>query len=187
MQLDERFWDGTSGGYFNSRADDASIVLRLKEDYDGAEPSPNSLAALNLLRLERMLGGGKYRERALQTIAGLRRQWSGVPHAMPQMLCAVELALEAPRSVVLAGDPAVADFKALAAALHSQLGPRRAILAADGGAGQYWLAARLPHLAEIKPTAGEATAYLCEGFTCQAPVADPGALRGLLDTGAGPL
>jgi len=185
-QLDDGFWDEAAGGYFNSRADDASIVVRLKEDYDGAEPSPNSLAALNLLRLERMIGGEAFRERARRTIGALRRQWSGVPHALPQMLCAVELALEAPRSVVLAGDPAAADFKALAAVLHARLGPRRAILAADNGAGQRWLVARLPHLAEMKPTSGRATAYLCEGFICQAPVTDPAALFRLLDT-SGPL
>ena len=195
-QLDARFWDAAAGGYFNSRADDASIVVRLKEDYDGAEPSPNSLAALNLLRLERMAGDGAgrtvpselrdgssgglvlpYRERALRTIAALRRQWSGVPHALPQMLCAVELALEAPRSVVLAGDPASVDFKALAAVLHAQLGPRRAILAADGGAGQNWLAVRMPYLAEMKPLGGRAAAYVCEEFACLAPVNEPVDLR----------
>ena len=57
-RMDELFWDAAQGGYFNSRADDASIIVRLKEDYDGAEPSPNSLAAMNLVRLSRMVGDG---------------------------------------------------------------------------------------------------------------------------------
>ena len=198
-QMDALFWDAVAGGYFNSRADDATVILRLKEDYDGAEPSPNSLAALNLVRLARMLGdevgrtvpgapndgssGGlalPYVERARQTLAAFRAQWSGNPHALPQMLCAVELALEPPRTVVLAGDPAAKDFQALAGALHTALGPRRAILCADGGDGQRWLATKTPYLAEMKPRDGRATAYVCEEFTCQPPVTDPEALRLLL-------
>ncbi len=63
--MDEKFWDEAKGGYFNSQAGDAAIVLRLKEDYDGAEPAASSVAAMNLLRFAAMLGesGKAYRER----------------------------------------------------------------------------------------------------------------------------
>jgi uncharacterized protein YyaL (SSP411 family) len=96
------------------------------------------------------------------------------------MLCALELALEPPRHVVLAGDPAAADFRALAAVLHASIGPRRLLLAADGAAGQAWLASRAPWLADMKMITGRATAYVCEEFACQAPVTEPSALRELL-------
>jgi uncharacterized protein YyaL (SSP411 family) len=195
--MDREFWDEAAGGYFNSRADDASLVLRLKEDYDGAEPTPSSVAALNLLRLESMAGDGAptpsspadaagapspqaYRARALRTIEVFHSQWSRSPQALPQLLCAIELALEPPRHVVLAGDPAAPDFQSLAAVLHETLGPRRSLLAADGGAGQAWLAVRLPWLAAMQPVGGQATAYVCERFACQAPVNTPHALRKLL-------
>jgi uncharacterized protein YyaL (SSP411 family) len=79
--------------------------------------------------------------------------------------------------VVVAGDPAAEDFRALAAVLHERPGPRRMILAADGGAGQQWLAERRPELAEMKPQAGRATAYVCEEYTCRAPVTTPEELR----------
>ena len=215
-QMDARFWDAAPirqahdgpvqesqvrpGGYFNSRADDASIIVRLKENYDGAEPAPGSIAVLNLLRLDWMLGSevgrtvpgepredgsaGRlalpYRERALQTIESLRPQWNTLPHALPQLLCAFELALSAPRTVVLAGDPQAADFRALAAVLHEQAGPWRALLCADGADGQRWLAQRMPYLAEMKPVGGRATAYVCEEFSCQQPVSTPADLRQLL-------
>ncbi len=180
--MDRIFWDEAAGGYFNSRADDASIVLRLKEDYDGAEPAPGSLAALNLLRLAALTGDddGARRARALRTIAALRPQWERAPQALPQLLCALAQALEPARHVVLAGDPAQPEFQALAAVLHEQLGPRRALLAADGQAGQAWLAARMPWIREMRPISGRATAYVCERQTCQAPVSDPGELRRLL-------
>ncbi|HET7536309.1 MAG TPA: thioredoxin domain-containing protein, partial [Candidatus Didemnitutus sp.] len=123
-KMDELFRDTGAGGYFNSRADDPTVIVRMKEDYDGAEPAPGSIAALNLLRLDWLLGteaGSSapkkqpYRERALQTIESLRPQWSRVPHALPQLLCALELALGDARTVVLAGDPRSADFATLAA------------------------------------------------------------------------
>ncbi|MCW5549696.1 MAG: thioredoxin domain-containing protein [Opitutaceae bacterium] len=180
--MDREFWDEAGGGYFNSRAGDPALILRLKEDYDGAEPAPSSLAALNLLRLEAMLGGDEagYRDRALRTIEAFRPQWARMPQALPQMLCAIELALEPPRHVVLAGDPAAADFRALTAVLHERLGPRRALLGADGGEGQAWLAARLPWIADMRSVNGRATAYVCEHRTCQAPVNSPDGLRKLL-------
>jgi uncharacterized protein YyaL (SSP411 family) len=180
QKMDALFWDEARGGYFNSAAGDASIVLRLKEDYDGAEPAPSSMAAMNLLRLAAMLGDGgtaDYRARGRKCIEAFRAQWSKAPHAMPQMLCALELALDAPRHVVLAGDPAAADFQALAAVLAERLGPRRVLLAADGGPAQTWLAGRAPWLAEMKPIGGRTTAYVCEEFTCQAPVNTPEQLR----------
>ncbi len=197
-RMDALFWDAEHGGCFNSRSDDPTVIVRLKEDYDGAEPAPNSVAALNLLRLDWMLGSGdaagvgdpgtgrieagdrtSYRARALTTIEAARAMWSRAPHALPQMLCAFELALDAPRTVVLAGDPAAAEFRALAAVLHERLGPRRAMLCADGAAGQAWLAARKPYLAEMCPGPGGPRAYVCENFTCRSPAATPDGLRGL--------
>jgi len=177
-KMDELFWDGERGGYFNSQAGDPNIVLRLKEDYDGAEPAASSVAAANLLRRAAVDGdGARRREQAGKCIGAFRTQWTRAPHALPQMLCALELALQSPRHVVIAGDPAAEDFRALAAVLHERLGPRRTLLAADGGEGQRWLAARSPWLAEMKPVGGRATAYVCEDFACRAPVSDPDELR----------
>ena len=196
-KMDDLFWDAGAGGYFNSRADDPAIIARLKEDYDGAEPAPSSVAAMNLLRLSWLLGedagAGKptgpamsRRERARKCIEAFRRQWTAAPQALPQMLGALELVLRPPRTVVIAGRPAAGDFRALAAVLHERLGPRRAVLAADGGAGQAWLAGRQPYLAAMKPLDGRAAAYVCEDLTCRPPVTEPAELRLLLEPSINP-
>jgi uncharacterized protein len=143
------------------------------------------------LRLDWMVGPGagskeqghtetSCRDRAVKTIEALRPQWTSAPQGLPQLLCAIELAVDAPRTVVIAGDPAAEDFRALAAVLHEKPGPRRALLAADGGEGQRWLAARSSYLAEMKPLDGHATAYVCEKFACRQPVDSPAALRRML-------
>ena len=178
-KMDELFWDSEGGGYFNSAAGASDIVIRIKDDYDGAEPAPSSVAAMNLLRLAAALEskGTAYRERALRTLAAFQPRWSEYPNAMPRMLCALELALGPPRQVVLAGNPQSCDFQAMAAVLAERLGPRRSILGADGGPGQAWLAARAPWIAEMRPLNGRATAYVCENFTCQSPASTPEELR----------
>jgi uncharacterized protein YyaL (SSP411 family) len=187
--MDARFWDPERGGYFTSQAGDANIVLRLKESYDGAEPAASSVAAVNLLRLGAIFDettaatdGGKltYRERGKQCIAAFHGQWSATPHAMPLMLTALELAFDAPRHVVLAGDPKSAGFGELEAVLHERLSPRRSVLAVTSDTDRAWFKTRAPWLAEMKPIDGRATAYVCEEFACQAPVTDPSELRRLL-------
>ena len=178
-KMDELFWDSEGGGYFNSAAGASDIVIRIKDDYDGAEPAPSSVAAMNLLRLAAAFEseGTAYRERALRTLAAFQPRWSEYPNAMPRMLCALELALGPPRQVVLVGDPDSGDFQAMAAVLAERLGPRRSILGADGGPGQAWLATRAPWIAEMRPLNGRATAYVCENFTCHSPASTPDELR----------
>jgi len=132
---------------------------------------------MNLLLLSAMLLDETRRERGRRTLEAFRDRWSQAPQAMPQLLCALELALETPRHVVLAGDPQQEDFRALAAVVHEGIGPRRILLAATGGEDQAWLARRAPWLADMTPRDGRATAYLCEEFACQAPVSEPAELR----------
>jgi len=180
MTMDERFWDEARGGYFNSAAGAPSIVLRLKEDYDGAEPAPSSVAAMNLLRLAAMLNHEALAQRGRRAVEAFHAQWSGTSQALPAMLCALALALEPSRQVVLVGDPAREDFQALGAVLQERLGPRRSVLAITGEADRAWWTQRAPWLAEMKAIDGQATAYLCEHFTCQAPVTQPEELRRLL-------
>ncbi len=182
--MDAFFWDDARGGYFNSAAADANLVLRLKDDYDGAEPTASSVAASNLLRLSAISARSEeLRARGVRTIAALREQWEKAPHGLPQLLCAMELALEPARQVVFAGDPKSADFQALTGVLWERAGARRSLLAADGGDGQRWLSERAPWLSEMKPVGGRATAYVCEHFTCRPPVTDPAELRRALAQG----
>lgn len=56
---DELFLDREGGGYFNTPGEDPSVLLRVKEDYDGAEPSGNSVSAMNLMRLSSMFSDGR--------------------------------------------------------------------------------------------------------------------------------
>ncbi|MCA1658134.1 MAG: hypothetical protein LC627_02420, partial [Verrucomicrobiaceae bacterium] len=177
---DRLFFDETRGGYFSGSGNDPSILLRLKEDNDSAEPAASSVAALNLLRLAQIRNDASSYERAEKTIEAFAPQISHFASAMPQMLVALELTLSAPRQIVIAGDRASAETRALLAEVHHRFIPNKVLLLADSGAGQKYLEEKLEVLRGMKPVDGRAAAYVCENFTCKAPVTDPIALGELL-------
>jgi len=179
-ELDARFWDEQGGGYFQSPRGDANIVLRLKDDYDGAEPAAGSVAAMNLWRLLPISRFPEVRqEKARRTQEALRGTWERTAHALPQALCALEYALTDRPQIVIAGESGSPEFRALWSETQGGFGPRRTVLTltpADVSASAAWMEARAPWLAAMKPT-GPGRAYVCEHYTCQAPVTDPSALR----------
>jgi uncharacterized protein YyaL (SSP411 family) len=99
---------------------------------------------------------------------------------MPQMLVALDLTLSAPRQIVIAGPRDAAETHALASEVHRHFVPNKVLLLADGADGQRYLEEKMEALREMKPVDGKAAAYVCENFTCQAPVTDPKALAELM-------
>jgi uncharacterized protein YyaL (SSP411 family) len=172
---DALFFDETEGGYFSTDGEDLSILFRTKEDYDGAEPSSNSVAALNALRLGQMLDDAPLRDRGERTIRAFWDQLRRMPIAMPQMLVALDFALSGCKQIVLAGrtDATEGDplsIRPLLRELHARFTPNKVILFADGGPGQEWLRRRLDFIKTARPVNGKAAAYICEDSVCQAPV-----------------
>src|SRR5436190_4021253 len=169
---DRLFLDEKGGGYFNGTGQDASILLRLKENNDSAEPAASSVAALNLLRLAQIRDERRWYERAEEAIAAFGPQIGHFPSAMPQLLVALDLILSQPRQIVIAGEGNSKDTQALVTAVHRHFLPHKILLLADGGEGQKYLEEKLEAVGGMKPVEGKPAAYVCENFTCQAPVTD---------------
>ncbi len=172
--MDRLFWDDAEGGYFGSVAGDPHLLVRMKEDYDGAEPSANSVAALNLSRLSRMLGDASAAAKAERIFAHSSGILASMPSAVPQLLVALGLSAKPSSQIVIAGNPEDPRTQALLVSARWGFHPERVILLADEGPGQEWLAERIPSLAGMKPVAGKPALYRCENFTCAAPVTEPG-------------
>ena len=177
---DRLFWDERHGGYFTSTGQDASVLIRMKEDNDNAEPAPSSIAARNLLRLAQIRESSKWRERAEKTIAAFGGALDHYPSAMPQMLVALDYSLTKPKQIVIAGDRGAMDARDLLDEVHKHYLPHTVVLLADGVEGQKYLGQKLPELETMKPVEGKAAAYVCENFTCKAPVTAVVDLRNLL-------
>ncbi len=176
----ELFWDSTGKGFFSTTGNDPSVLLRMKEDYDGAEPSPNSVAALNLLRLSQMLDEKPFREMAEKTLAAFGGRLQQAPSAMPQMMVVLDFSLAKPKQIVIAGKPNAADTRAMIFAVHENFIPNKILLRADGGKGQAFLGQHLEFIQDVKMLSGKATAYVCENYVCHTPTPDLSKLASLL-------
>jgi hypothetical protein len=177
---DALFGDPAHGGYFSVTGGEPDILIRMKEDYDGAEPSPNSVSALNLLRLAQITDKPEYRERAMKTLAAFSDQLSRTPTGLPEMLSALDASLSKPRQIVIAGPRDAAETRALLREVHSRYIPDKTLFLADGAADQKWLAERLEFMKTVSPVHGKPAAYVCENFVCQLPVTEPLKLKALL-------
>ena len=177
---DRLFFDEKNGGYFSTSGKDSSIPLRMKDDNDSAEPAANSVAALNLLRLAQFRDDKQFAGRAKKTIDAFGATLSHFASAMPQMLVALNSSLTKPRQIVIAGkrnDPAT---RALLAEVHQHFLPNKILLLADGGDGQRYLGEKLEAIRAMSMVDGKPAAYVCENFTCKAPVTDVKEMRQLL-------
>jgi len=144
----------------------------MREDYDGAEPAPTSVAALNLLTLGRLTGDRGYLERAARAVGSFGARLAGHGRTVPMMAAALST-LHAPAGqVVIIGPPGREDTVALTAAAARTYRPFTIVLPIDPGRQADW-AVRLPWVAALSMTGGRATAYVCRDRACDAPTTDP--------------
>jgi uncharacterized protein YyaL (SSP411 family) len=177
---DRLFFDDKNGGYFSTSGKDKSVFLRMKDDNDGAEPAASSVAALNLLRLSQIRDEPKMADRARETIDAFTATLSHFPSAMPQMLVALDQSLSKPRQIVIAGKKDVPETKALLKEVHRHFLPKTILLLADGADSQKYLGEKNEAIRGMSLVDGKPAAYVCENFTCKAPVTDPKRLAELL-------
>ncbi len=182
--LNEQFFDTNGGAYFDG-APSSDILVRLKEDYDGAEPSASSLAALANLRLAQLFDDDDFRAPGVATLHAFSSRLMQVPSALPAMVSAAIFAASPPLHIVIAGEPNADDTRALLRVLHSAFIPYKTVVLADGGAAHAELSRRAGWIAEMKPINGKAAAYVCRNFACRQPVTSAEELeKALLEGGS---
>ena len=167
-----QFGDPEAGGFFASAHPDAAALVKLKDDYDGAEPSGNSVALMNLLRLARITGDVQFDTEARRLITAFAGRAASSPHGIPQFLAAIEFDLAEKREIIIAGTPSVALHKEL----WKRFEPFRVLLQASPE-----IAAFRPEVADMTAAPEGARVYVCVNFACQAPVTTAEDLAGLLN------
>ena len=171
VELAERaialFEDAEGGGFFSTSGE--GLVLRLKDDYDGAEPSGNSGMALLLLRLARMTDRADFRRSAERTLQAFSSRLEDAGTGVPQLLVAHAFALAKPREIVLAGPADDAVMREMLSTIRRWFLPSAVVMRAEQ-AGR-----------DMPAVGGLPTAYVCENFACQLPVTSVSALDELLE------
>lgn len=167
----KHFWDDQNGG-FHFTADDAEThLVRHKEIYDGAVPSGNSVAALNLLRLGRLTANADFEERAAKIGRAFSKKVKESPSAHTQLLVGVDFGIGPSYEVVIAGDLQANDTKAMLRALMGPFVPNKVVLLRPS--------AEAPEISRLAPFTrsqaavnGKATAYVCLNYVCKLPTTD---------------
>mgnify|MGYP001356047349 CR=1 FL=1 len=181
---DRLFWDDVDGGWFTTSGADQTVLLRLKEDYDGAEPSAGSVSVLNLLTLAHLSGpddAGQYRDRVDRTLRRLPVS-PQLSRVVPMMMAAASIHESRVSQLIILGSRSAASTVALQRVFAESFMPGSVSLVVEPGVHQDAVADRMPWVAEMHQVNGQSTAYLCQDFACQAPVTDPEALRAQLGT-----
>ncbi|XP_014847017.1 PREDICTED: spermatogenesis-associated protein 20 isoform X1 [Poecilia mexicana] len=176
---DALFWDNQGGGYFCSEPSDAAVLLRLKEDQDGAEPSANSVSASNLLRLSHYTGRQEWLQKSQQLLAAFSDRLTSIPIALPEMVRALMAQHYTLKQIVICGQRESSDTAGLLAAVNSLFSPFKVVMHTDGNPESF-LCQRLPALTSMTQLDAAATAYVCQDLTCSLPVTEPQELRRLL-------
>jgi uncharacterized protein YyaL (SSP411 family) len=176
-----RFFDERDGGWFSTTGADSSVLLRLKEDYDGAEPAAASVTVGNLIVLGHLTSDESLINRAGRTLERYGPQIGRAVRVMPLMVSNIALWHGGGTQIVIAGDPGAEATRALERAVASRYLPAGVVIPLASDAASAALGERLPWLAAMRTQNGQPTAYVCHDFTCRAPVTDARVLEAELD------
>ena len=172
-QLLKHFWDHKNGGLFMTADDSEKLLIRQKKIFDGAIPSGNSVAALNLLRLGHMTGGEDYLKKAERISRAFSESVNRYPPGHAHLMLALDFALNPSYEVVIAGRPDAEDTRAMLKELRKPFLPNKVVLLrpADEKAAAE-IIGMAPYTEFMVPKDGRATAYVCTKFVCKLPTND---------------
>jgi uncharacterized protein YyaL (SSP411 family) len=177
-QQDARFWDEHEAGWFSTTGRDPSVLLRLKEDYDGAEPAASSVSVMNLLTLAHLTDDDDARQKAARTLGRYGERAGRAARVIPMMLAGLSTWHAGATQIVVLGSGA--DAAALHEAIARHYLPFALVVPVRPGEPQAALAATLPFIGSMRQVGGAATAFVCRDFACREPVSSPDALAAQL-------
>ncbi|XP_043570320.1 spermatogenesis-associated protein 20 isoform X4 [Chiloscyllium plagiosum] len=179
QEQDSLFWDAKGFAYFSDDAHDPSVLIRLKEDQDGAEPSGNAVAASNLVRLANFTNRPDWGDRSRQLVAAFTNLLDSMPMALPEMVTALMSQHYPLKQVVIRGELEALDTQELIQCVNNHFVHNKILLLADGNS-ESSLYQMLPFLSTLVLKNGKATAYVCQNYSCSLPVTSASELQTLL-------
>jgi uncharacterized protein YyaL (SSP411 family) len=175
------FWDEDGGGFYLGPDDGESLLVRRKEIYDGAIPSGNSVAMLNLLRLGRMTANSDLEEKAARIGRAFARSVNQSPAAHNQLMIALDFGVGPCHEVVIAGNAQAQDTKAMVEALRTRFLPNKIVLLNPSEQESPGIARLAEFTKNQSSIGGKATAYVCQNHNCKLPTTDINKMLELLD------
>jgi len=167
------FYDPEAGGFWQTPASTPHLLVRSKEDHDGAEPGGNSVAALALLRISAICARKDWHEAATKTLRLFAQKLHQMPHAVPHLLLALDFAQQEPKRVALVGDWTCGSTETLLRTANSVFEPHRVLLGNHGPVD--------PFVRGLPVNEEFTQAFCCTGSACQPPTRDRKKLKAFLE------
>ena len=166
------FWDDDQGGFFYTASDSEALLTRSKSTYDMSVPSGNSVAGLNLLRLERMTANQQFSDKAASLLKAFSAQIAQSPSSHTLLMAAADFALGPSFEVVVSGQAGRADTVTMLQALRQPFLPNKVVVFRPSETVAPAITTLAPFTANQKPLKGQATAYVCQNYVCNKPTTD---------------
>ncbi len=174
------FWDRERGGFFFTREEGEPLLVKRKTAHDGAVPSANSVALLNLIRLSRMTGNAEWEEAAARLARSFGGSVSEQPSAHTQMLSAVDFSLGPAHEVVVVGERGRPDTEAMLKSLNHSFLPHCVLMFIPAGESRPAIHRLAPYTIPMQGLGQAATAYVCTNHSCRKPTTDPDEVMAVL-------
>ena len=166
------FWDEKAGGFFYTADDAEELLVRNRKIEDGAVPSGNSVAMLNLLKLARMTGEDAFEERASAVVRAFSSRVKRYPSAFAFLMTALDFGIGPSAEVVIAGERNAEDTGEMLRAVRSKFLPNTVVLLRPSDPVSPDITRLAPFTKGQTAVDGRATAYICVGRNCMRPTAD---------------
>lgn len=173
--LIEHFWDEERGGFFFTPGYGEKLITRQKEIYDGAIPSGNSVAMLNLLRIARITMNNSFEEKADKINRAFSRQIGKYPAGFTQFLVGLDFAIGPSYEIILTGEKNTKEAGLFLSIIEDRFIPNKIILFISSAEDP--ISKIIPYLINYEVQEEKITVYVCENYTCNLPVSDAGELK----------
>ena len=164
------FWDETAGGFYFSADDGEKLLVRQKEIYDGAVPSGNSVAMMNLLRLGRITAQADLEKKASALGSAFAGQVARGESAYTQLMMAVDFSVGPTYEIVIAGKSGASDTTSMLKTVRSVFLPNKVVLFRPSEQKEPDIARLAEFTRNQTSRDGKATAYICLNYSCKRPV-----------------
>jgi uncharacterized protein YyaL (SSP411 family) len=168
----DHFWDNEKGGLFLTADDGEELPVRQKEIYDGAIPSGNSIAMMNLLRLGRITANTDFEDKAAAIGRAFASDVQQIPSAYTQLMIATDFSIGPSYELVITGNPEADETKTMLHTVRQEYIPNKIVIFLPSEVDNFEISSIAPYTEYMSSIGEKTTAYVCTDYQCRAPTTD---------------
>jgi uncharacterized protein YyaL (SSP411 family) len=170
--LIENFWDNENGGFYFTKINDEIAGFRKKDVYDGAIPSGNSIALLNLIKLSRITADNSLEDKAFKILKAFSKTIENTPEAYTQFISSFDFIIGPSFEIVIVGDNYSNETKKILKAINLAFVPNKVVILKTIDSPENEMTKTPDFIKDLKMINNKSTIYVCSNFSCKLPTND---------------